>query len=104
MKPELPYKALRLYGNVFGVVDYSPNYISYSFIPMFKKMGYVWIHTSSILRYCHLTKPDEFGYLSRADLINITNGQQMMNDGRRNTRMFRSLTINEFEQGTGLKV
>lgn len=104
MKSELSYKALRFYGNAFGIVDYSPNYISYSFIPMFKRMGQVWIHTPSIIRYCHLVNPDVFGYLGRSDLIQITHGYSMANDGRRNTRMFRLININEFEHGTGLKV
>ena len=84
--------------------NYSPDYLSFKFIPILKKMGHVWIHTPSILRYCHLSNPDEFGYLSRQHLIQISTGYSMFNDGRRNTRMFRSLTVDEFEQGTGLKV
>jgi len=101
MKPELSYKALKLYGSKFGVPFYSPDYLSYSLIPLFRRTGYVWIHTPSVVRYAHLVKPDEFGMLNR---INFTVGgfNQIVNNGR-DTRSFKLVKITEFEKITGIK-
>jgi hypothetical protein len=102
MKPELSYKAVKLYGEKFGVKWYSPDYISYSFIPLFRRMGYVWVHTSSVVRFCHLVQPDEFGALNR---INFTIGgfNQVINNGK-DTRAFKLIKIAEFERLTGIKL
>lgn len=102
MKPELTYRALMLYGKTFGVMEYSPDIVSYSFIPFFKRAGYVWIHASSVVRYCHLYQPEEFGYLNRFNLIQL-GPHETMNNGR-DTRSFRLVKIDRFEHITGIKV
>lgn len=103
MKPELGYKALRLYGKKFGVPSYKSEYISYPFIPLFRRMGYVWIHAASVVRFCHLQNPNEFGVLNQFSLIRIANIHQVMNNGR-STRSFRLIKQDEFERVTGIEL
>ena len=100
MKQELSIKALRLYGSKFGVPHYSPSYISYTLIPLFRRLGYVWIQSASVVKYCHQTKPKEFGHLNQHNLIIAPH--QTMNNGR-DTRSFRLIKVTEFERITGIK-
>ena len=101
---KLSHKALSTYaaGMKIGIPWYRPQYVSFEFIPMFKREGYVWIHVASVVRYCHLMLPDEFGELNNANLLR-DNRTYVLNNGR-NLRSFRLMKIDEFEQATGVKV
>lgn len=94
---------MKLYASKFGVQFYKPDLMSYSFIPLFKRMGYVWIHCASVVRYCHLQDPAQFGILNQLNIIQISGIHSVMNNGR-NTRSFRLMKIDEFEKLTGLEV
>lgn len=103
MKPELSYKALKLYASKFGVQFYKPDLMSYSFIPLFKRVGYVWIHCASVVRYCHMQDPAQFGVLNQLNIIQVSDVFSVMNNGRA-TRSFRLIKIEDFEKIIGVEV
>ena len=104
MNTDLIAKALKLYGDKFGVRGFTADYVSYSFIPLFKRWGYVWVHVSSVVRYCHITNPEEFSYLNTRSLFHsMTTKHEVINNSIA-TRSFRLIEINHFEAITGIKV